>query len=189
MQAGVALLQGTATRLLYASGERPKGETNGVARGGSLEAGVRIEAAGWQIEPSLSLSGVSLSQDSLTETEGGPVGLSVASASVGSLQTLLGTRVERRIAMGDTMTLVPSLQIGWLHEYLDTQEAIRASFIGAPGVGFGVQSASIGRDAAVIDVRAALDMKGPVSVYAGYAGTLNGSSTTQRVSAGIRFVW
>ena len=189
MQAGVSFLQGTATRPLYASGRKPKGNTNGMAGGGSLEAGVRIEAGGWQIEPSLSLSGVSLSQDSLTETAGGPVGLSVASASVGSLQTLLGTRVERRIAMSDTVTLVPSLQIGWLHEYLDTQGATRASFIGAPGVGFGVQSESIGRDAAVIDVRAALDMKGPVSVYVGYAGTLNGNSTTQTVSAGVRVVW
>jgi uncharacterized protein with beta-barrel porin domain len=56
-------------------------------------------------------------------------------------------------------------------------------------VGFGVQSASIGRDAAAIGLRAALDTNGPVSVYAGYGGTLNGNSTAQTVTAGLRFVW
>jgi hypothetical protein len=38
-------------------------------------------------------------------------------------------------------------------------------------------------------VRVALDTNGPVSVYAGYNGALNGSSTAQTVSAGFRFVW
>jgi hypothetical protein len=38
-------------------------------------------------------------------------------------------------------------------------------------------------------VRAALDMNGPVSLYASYAGTLNGSSTAQAVTGGLRFVW
>ncbi len=189
MQAGGSFSEGTATRPLFAGAVQAKGDTNGAAGGGSLRAGVRLEAAEWRIEPSLALSGVSLSQGSLTETEAGPVGLSLGSASVGSLQTLLGVRVERRIALSETVAVVPSAQIGWLHEYLDTQGAMTASFIGEPGVAFGVQSASVGHDAAVIGVRAALDLNGPISVYAGYAGTLNGSSTVQTVSAGLRFIW
>jgi subtilase-type serine protease len=85
--------------------------------------------------------------------------------------------------------LTPSVQIGWSHEYLDTRSAIRASFIGAPALAFGVQSAPIGRDAAVIGVRAAVDTAGPLAVYASYTGALNGSSNSQAVSAGVRFVW
>ncbi|MFL5252638.1 MAG: autotransporter outer membrane beta-barrel domain-containing protein [Rhodopila sp.] len=189
-QAGGSFFQGTATRPLFANGLQAKGNITGAAGGGSVEAGVRLKTGGgWQIEPSLSLAGVSLTQGSLTETQAGPAGLSVAGASVGSLQTLLGVRVERRIALSDTVTLVPSAQVGWLHEYLDTQGAVRASFIGTPGVGFEVRNASIGRDAAAIGLRAGLDMNGPVSVYAGYGGALNGSSTAQTVSAGLRFVW
>lgn len=189
MQAGGSFAEGTATRPLFAGAVQAKGDTNGAAGGGSLRAGVRLEEAAWQIEPSLSLSGVSLSQGSLTETQAGPVGLNVASASVGSLQTLLGVRVERRIALSENVAVVPSAQIGWLHEYLDTQGAVTASFIGAPGAPFAVSSASEGHDAAVIGVRAGFDFNGPISVYAGYAGALYGSSAIQTVSAGLRFVW
>jgi subtilase-type serine protease len=188
-QAGGSFFEGTATRPLAAYGVQAKGNANGAAGGGALRAGVRLEAAEWQIEPGISLAGVGLSQGSLTETQAGPVGLSVGNASVGSLQTLLGVRVERRIALSETVTLVPSAQIGWLHEYLDTQGTIRAAFIGAPGAAFGVRSAPVGRDAAVIGLRASLEMNGPVSVYAGYSGALNGSSTVQTVAAGLRFVW
>ena len=142
-----------------------------------------------RIEPSLLLAGVGLSQGSLTESQAGPVGLSIGSASVGSVQTQLGVRAERRFPVGTDLAVVPSVQLGWLHEYLDTDSATRAAFIGAPGIPFTVQSAPIGRDAAVIGVRAALDTAGPFSVYASYVGTLNGNGNAQTVSAGLRFVW
>ena len=189
MQAGGSFSEGTATRPLFNGAVQAKGDTNGSAGGGSLRAGVRLEAAAWQIEPSVSLNGVSLSQGSLTETQAGPVGLALDGASVGSLQTIVGVRAERRIMLSDTVAVVPSAQIGWLHEYLDTQGTVTASFIGAPGIPFGVASASEGRNAAVVGVRAALDFNSPVSVYAGYAGALYGSSAIQTVSAGLRFVW
>jgi subtilase-type serine protease len=91
--------------------------------------------------------------------------------------------------MGDGLTLTPSVQIGWSHEYIDIRSAIRASFIGTPALAFGVQSAPVGRDAAVIGVRAALDTAGPLAVYASYTGALNGSGNSQTVSAGLRYVW
>jgi subtilase-type serine protease len=189
MQAGGLFSEGTARRPLSAYGVEAKGNTAGAGGGGSVRAGVRLDAAEWQIEPSLMLAGVALSQDILTETAAGPVGLSVGGASVASMQTQLGVRAERRFAVGEGLALVPSVQLGWLHEYLDTQSATRAAFLGAPGVSFGVQSAPIGRDAAVIGVRAALDTTGPFSVYASYTGTLNGSGNAQTVSAGLRVVW
>lgn len=189
LQAGGLFSEGTARRPLGAYDVQAKGNTNGSAGGGSMRGGVRLDAGDWQLEPSLTLAGVSLNQGSLTETQAGPAGLSIASASVGSLQTLLGTRAERRIVLGDNVTLVPSVQIGWLHEYLDTRGSTQAAFIGAPGVSFGVQSAPVGRDAAVIGLHAALDLNGPLAVYASYIGTLNASSNAQTVSAGLRIVW
>jgi subtilase-type serine protease len=150
---------------------------------------VRLDAGDWRIEPSVTLAGVSLGQGNLTETQGGPVGMSVASTSVGSVQTLFGVRAERRFAINETMAVVPSAEVGWLHEYLDTQGTTTAAFISAPGVPFSVQSPSIGRDAAVLGVRGVLETGTPVSLYASYTGTLNGSSTAQTVAAGLRFVW
>src|SRR6202044_3176105 len=84
-QAGGSFFQGTASRPLFANGLQAKGDITGAAGGGAAEAGVRLEAGGWQIEPGLSLAGVSLTQGGVTETQAGPVGLSVAGASVGSL--------------------------------------------------------------------------------------------------------
>jgi autotransporter-associated beta strand protein len=189
MQAGGLFSEGSAGRPLSAYGVEAKGNTNGAGGGGSVRAGVRLDAAEWQIEPSLMLAGVGLSQGSLTETQAGPAGLSIGAASVGSVQTQVGVRAERRFAVGTDLAIVPSVQLGWLHEYLDTDSATRASFIAAPGIPFAVQSAPIGRDAAVIGVRAALDTAGPFSVYASYVGTLNGNGNAQTVSAGLRFVW
>jgi outer membrane autotransporter protein len=189
MQAGGLFSEGSAGRPLGAYGVEAKGNTNGAGGGGSVRAGVHLDAAEWQIEPSLLLAGVGLSQSSLTESQAGPVGLSIGSASVGSVQTQLGVRAERRFPVGTDLAVVPSVQLGWLHDYLDTDSATRAAFIGAPGIPFTVQSAPIGRDAAVIGVRAALDTAGPFSVYASYVGTLNGNGNAQTVSAGLRFVW
>jgi subtilase-type serine protease len=113
-QGGGSFFQGTASRPLFANGLQAKGDITGAAGGGAAEAGVRLEAGGWRIEPGLSLAGVSLTQGGVTEMQAGPVGLSVAGASIGSLQTLLGVRVGRRIALSETVSVVPSVQIGWL---------------------------------------------------------------------------
>ena len=137
------------------------------------------------------LAGVSLSQGSLTETQAGPVRLIYRRCLGRQRADAIGRAGRTAVCRGARIfwRSMPSVQVGWLHEYLDTDSATRASFIGAPGIPFTVQSAPIGRDAAVIGVRAALDTAGPFSVYASYVGTLNGNGNAQTVSAGLRFVW
>lgn len=188
-QAGGLFTEGTATRPLGLYGTQAKGDTGGAGGGGGLRAGVRLPVGSWEVEPSIMLAGLGLSQGSLTESQGGAGNLAIAGASIGSLQTQVGVRAERRFALGDGMSIVPAVQVGWLHEYLDTAATIGAAFLGAPSATFGVQSATIGHDWAVLGVRAALDTAGPVSGYAGYTGTVNGSATAQTVTAGVRVVW
>ena len=188
-QAGGAFSEGNVSRPLSAYALRPQGSTGGSAAGGSIRAGAHVELAEWQLEPSLSISGVSLHQGSLTETLAGPVGMSVGSGSVSSLQSLLGARIERQFALGDGLIAVPSVQLGWLHEYLDTRGTTTASLIGAPGTQFAVQSAPIGHDAAVIGVRAELETGSRISLYAGYTGALSANSTAQTVTAGLHYRW
>lgn len=189
LHAGGGFSDGTTQRPQYAYGVQARGNLQGLSAGGSLRAGVQLGAGDWRIEPSLTLGGGSFGQDGVTETQGGPVGQSVRSATVGSLQTLLGVRVERRFAIEDGVAVVPSAQVGWLHEYLDDQGTTTAALLGMPGTPFTVRTASVGRDAAVVALRATLETGGPLTVYAGYAGTLSGASRAQSVSAGLRLVW
>jgi outer membrane autotransporter protein len=186
MQAGGGFSEGTATRPQYLYGVRASGNANGATAGGSVHGGVRLDEGPWRIEPGVTLAGVTLRQAALAETQGGAEALSLGSASLGSLQTVVDVRVERRIAIGGTMALVPSARLGWLHESLDTRATTTASLLGAP---FTVQSAPAGRDAAVLGLRAVLETGGPVSAFASYTGALSASSTGQTVSAGLRFAW
>jgi outer membrane autotransporter protein len=189
MQAGGGFSEGTATRPQMLYGVQASGKMNGAAGGGSIRGGVQLDAGAWRIEPSVSLAGVSLTQGALGETMGGPVGMSVGSASIGSLQTLIGARAERRIAIGTGVAVVSSAQIGWLHEYLDTAASTTASLLGTAALPFAAQSAEISRNAAVLGVRAVVETNSPLAVYASYTGALRSSGSAQSVSAGIRFVW
>ena len=77
-----------------------------------------------------------------------------------------------------------SATLGWLHAYLDTAAVATASLIGAPGIPFTVRSSPIGRDSTVLSCYAEMETHSPVSVYAGYSGTLNGNRKAQTVSGG-----
>ena len=189
LQAGGGFSEGTATRPQSLYGVQATGNTNGGAGGGSLRGGVQLDAGSWRVEPSVTLAGVALQQGALSETLAGPVGMAVNSSAIGSLQSLFGVRAERRITISDTMAVVPSAQLGWLHEYLDTAGTTTASFIGTPGLPFTAQSAPISRNAAVVGVRAVLETKGPLALYASYTGAIRGTGSAQTVSAGFRFIW
>jgi outer membrane autotransporter protein len=101
VQAGGLFSEGTAERPIAAYDAQAQGNTTGAGGGGSVRAGVRLDMAQWQIEPSVMLAGVSLSQGALTETEADPVGLSIGGASLASVQTQAGVRAERRFVVDE----------------------------------------------------------------------------------------
>lgn len=188
-QAGGVFSEADTKRTLSGWGLQAKGSPDSSGGGGSLRAGAHLDMQGWQVEPSLSLGGVGLNMGSLTETQAGGAGLAVGSGSVGSLQTLLGVRAERRFAVGETMAVVPSVQVGWAHEFLDVQAKTQAAFLGATASSFVVQSAPYGRDSAILGLRAELQTGGPLTFHVGYAGALNGNSQAQTITGGLRYVW
>jgi uncharacterized protein with beta-barrel porin domain len=67
---------------------------------------------------------------------------------------------------------------------------IAASFAGLSGSGFALNSAPIGRDAALIGLGADVKVASwPMVMFVGYGGALNGSSNAQSFNAGVRFAW
>ena len=188
-QAGGGFADGTALRPQSYYGTIANGGTSGVQGGGSLRGGMQLDGGPWRLEPSLMLAGVSVGQNSLTETQGGPMGLAVGNASTASLQSLLAAQAERRIPLNDRMAVVPAAQLGWQHEFLNVSARTSAALQALPGAAFSVLSAPVGRDAAVIGLRAALESDTPVTLYAAYTGTFSGQSTAQIVTAGLRVTW
>ena len=189
VQAGGGFSETTVWRPQSLYGVQAQGQTHGTTGGGSIRAGLQLQAGPWQIQPSLSLAGVSLQQNGLTETQGGATALNVGGSSAASLQTLLGAQVQRSLALNDHMTLVPTAQIGWLHELIDTNAQATASLVATGGPSFVVTSPSTGRNAAVLGLGTTLHTGGPVSLFLAYSGTINGQSTAQDLTGGLSVSW
>ena len=186
-QAGIVFNQGTAHRTLAAENVTTTGDVSGTGYGGSLRGGVRLDVGGWHVEPSLTLSGLSMSQGSFTESGGGPVGVAVQANSIASLQTLVGVEVYHRFWIGETYAVVPSVQVGWAYETMDTQARTTANFLAAPSTLFTVSNPSIGRNAAIVGLHAVLETGMRLQVFAGYDAGLNGTSSAQNIKGGIRY--
>ncbi len=189
IQAGGGFSETSVWRPQSLYGVQAQGQTQGTTGGGAIRAGLQLQAGAWQIQPSLSLAGVSLQQNGLTETQASATALSVAGSAIASLQTLLGAQVERSLALNDHMTLVPSAQIGWLHELIDTNAQATASLVATGGPSFVVTSPSTGRNAAVLGLGTTLHTGGPVSLYLAYSGTINAQSTAQDLTGGLSVTW
>jgi subtilase-type serine protease len=188
-QAGGLFNEGAAHRTLSAQGVEASGDVKGNGFGGLLRGGARVQAGSWNIEPSLTLSGLSLHQNGLTETGAGPVGVNIVGNSITSVQTLVSMQVDRRFPINAAYAIIPSVQAGWAYETMNTQARTTASFIGAPGAVFTLSNPSIGRSAAVVGPHAILETGAPIQVFAGYDAAFNDRSTTQTVTAGVLYFW
>jgi uncharacterized protein with beta-barrel porin domain len=187
--AGGMAVEGNSTRPLGIYRAVAHGVTSGSAGGGAVRAGVRLDLSGWAVEPSLGLAGVSLHQPPLTETGAGPLSLASGSSSVASIRSLVGVRAATRFEVSPDAVIVPTLQLGWSHEYADQHAQTFAAFTGAPAASFSVSSSATGRDAAIVGAGANVHLSAPLSLYAAYRGEFRGLSSAQQVTGGLRFVW
>ncbi len=189
VQAGGVFTEGTARRSVPAYGVTATGEVSGFGGGASARGGVHIEAGGWNLEPGVLLSGSALHQDGAHETNGGPVGLQVGSGSIASLQSVIGIAADRRVPVSETSAIVPSVQLGWAYEMLDTRARATAGFLAVPGSGFAVSTAAVGRNSLVVGTRAALETGTRLQLFASYTAAINSNAMAQTVSAGLRYTW
>jgi outer membrane autotransporter protein len=188
-QFGGLFFQASTQRPLPAYGMQAEGQTSGTGIGGSIRTGAHMQVADWVVEPSLGLAGVGIGQGGFTETQAGPANLTLGAAGLTSIQSVLTARAERRIAVGETMALLPTARLGWLHEFADTDGSVTAGFTGNPGAPFGVQSAPVGRDAALVGLGVTLETGGPVSLNLAYNGAFAANANAQTLTGGISVKW
>ena len=98
-------------------------------------------------------------------------------------------QADRRFQLDETYAVVPSLQVGWAYEVLDTRAKLNASFLGATGTNFIVANPSIGRSAAVIGAHAILETGTAWQAFLGYDAAFDSKANAQTVSVGIRYTW
>ncbi len=185
-QLGGVLSQGTAKRTV-ADSPRAEGDVNGGGVGASVRGGVRTSFGGWNVEPSVTLGGMSLSQGALSETGADSADLRIGHGTLNSLYTMPGVEVDRRFALSNGYALVAAARAGWMHEMLDTRSHLTATTQDGAASPFG--AAPIGRDAADLALHVELRTPSNLRVFARYETMLDGRSTSQTAAGGVKFTW
>ena len=140
---------------------------------------------GWGIEPNLRLSWARVDVDSFSESIGDAGGLDVDRISQDSLQTELGVRISKLFRSGDDVVWLPELRVGWVHEYLDDDRRISASFGNAPG-SMKIHGDDPGKDGASVRTGMTVFINEMVSVYGFYNGDFKGDRMYNGGSGGVR---
>ena len=189
-QLGLMYQQETAHRTLPLFGATTRGDTDGLAGGGGVRVGVQQTLGGWLIEPSLGFGGFDLHLNSLTETRRRALAENIGGATLGSAESTLAVSAQRGFALSETVRMIVKGRLGWSHEFADNTARIAASFAGLSGSGFALNSAPIGRDAALVGLGADIKVASwPVAMFVDYGGAISGSSNAQSFNAGVRFIW
>lgn len=132
--------------------------------------------------PTASQQWTSLDFDGLTET-GGVSALTVAPWGVDSLRSQLGIRGTRRYEVHQDYTMVPEVQLRWVHEFVNDDRAINASFALAPGITpFTALADHRNRDSAFLGASVNAFFKGNLSAFLNYDADLGRQGS--RVDAG-----
>ena len=166
-----------------------RGSSNGLAGGGGVRVGVQQSLGGWLIEPSLGFGGFDLHLGSVTES-GGALAENIGGATLGSAESTLAVSAQRGFAVSETVRM--TVKGGWAGRTSSptTRRASRQVSPGLNGSGFALNSAPIGRDAALVGLGADIKVASwPVAMFVGYGGAISGSSSAQSFNAGVRFIW
>jgi fibronectin-binding autotransporter adhesin len=157
----------------------------------ALETGYAVKLADAAVlTPYAGLQAAIANQPSFVESGADALDLAVESRTTSSLRGILGAGIGRTIDMtGWENPLSLQLRAGWAHEFGDTERAVTASLVGAPGTPFTVQGARSGRDSAVIGLAAQTALSADSSLFLRYDGDLDGADNAHSVTGGIRITW
>lgn len=118
-----------------------------------LDGGYEFHSGAWTFGPTAALQYVHLDVNSFTESGAGAADLNVSGQEVDSLRSRFGGEVRyKAMWYGGKVTATPHLSVSWQHEYLDSSRGISAQFDGQGLGSFSVNTTSLDRDSALIDV-------------------------------------
>lgn len=181
------------TRRALAFGELAR-TAQGKPHGGnlslSLKSGLRFDASGIAIEPSLGFDWYRLNRSAFTETGAGSAGLHVASSTLSLVMPSVGVRVSaEREASG--MRFSPELSARYYYNAGDRAAKTQASLIGVPAgtPGFTVTATEPGRSMGVLAAGLSVQRNERLTFFTRYELTLQKQATANAFSAGLQYRW
>ena len=154
--------------------------------GAGYDLPLRGPARGWVLTPRVSAQYVYTWSDGYTEAGGGGA-LSVQDTEADALRATFGLGLARLVQVGE-VRLMPRVEVGYAHEFLDQDQTLQARFVGGASP-FTVAAAGPARDSvyyaagvtALLNHRTTLDL--------GYAGETANDQQTHALRLGLRLTF
>ena len=165
------------------------GQFNGIQYVSSVHGGYPINldalASNTTLTPLARLTYSHLRQNGYSETGGNGAALNVSAANSSSLKSELGAKLERRYA-SSYGEVVPSLQLGWRHEFHTNARQLVASYISdtTGSTSFATQGASGISDTGVLGLALTLARSANLTMAVRYA--IEGASGYTAQTADVR---
>ncbi|MGB9985408.1 MULTISPECIES: autotransporter domain-containing protein [unclassified Herbaspirillum] len=158
----------------------------------SVQAGYPLNLDAWlpgaTLTPIAGLSYSTLRQNGYTETGGNGAALSVNASSSNSLKSELGAKLENTYTVSYGK-LLPSVQLGWRHEYRDRATQTGASFVAdsTGSTAFVTRSATPVSNIGVLNLGVTLLRSNNLSLTGKYTLETGGGYTAQTGSVQVRW--
>jgi outer membrane autotransporter protein len=145
--------------------------------------------ARWRVEPTASVSVLSLTSGGTHETPGVALAEDIAGQRNTSAQSFAGVRLARMVRLAPDLSLQVRGLLGWSHEMGDNTAEARAGLAAIDGAAFTVGSAAAGRDAARLGFSVNAQLTPQIAVYGSYTGDFAQERDSQSLTTGVRARW
>lgn len=156
--------------------------TNGV--GGRITAGYDTFVFDWLVTPLASLSANFLQEGSFSESDSGQPVLSGDSRSNTYIDSSLGVNTAKLYKF-DTMSLLPKLELSWVHGFITNSRELDAEFSGYEDVPFEIHGRESGEDLMKLKTGGQLLVNTDLSFFLDYNLLANSDYTSQMLTLGL----
>lgn len=123
--------------------------------------------------------------DGGTETGSGPGNLTIAEQSADSTSSRLGVRWSKTFSTDGGSSWTPIVELGWRHEFSDTNPSTTATLAGLPG-SYTINGSDVPADAALVGLGLKLQLSDAIDGTVQYNGDFTSKSTNSTASLKIR---
>ena len=142
-----------------------------------------------RVTPLAGLEYAHVERSGFTEKDAAGLGLQVADDGQDSLRSVLGARFAHTRIAANGVRIEPTLELAWVHEFLDQGEAFDVALAAAPGAGFRVQGPALDRDRARLGLGLNLQFSDTAALEFGYRGEYASTDEYHDLSATLRMAW
>ena len=166
----------------YSAYRKPNGSTYSMG----VEAGYAFDLGdNSKVTPFAGLMYSHTKIDGGTETGTGPGNLTLSEQSADSTASRLGVRWSKTFATDSGSSWTPIVELGWRHEFSDTNPSTTATLAGLPG-SYTINGSDVPADAALVGLGLKLQLSDDIDGTVQYNGDFTSKSTNSTASVKIR---